>query len=165
MFLALLLAPIAGALPPAIPDTDAHATWYGEYAGDYAGRTISGNADTDGDGYPDLLVGAYGSDDGGTSSGEAYLLLGGATRWSGSLGLASADASFDGEAAGDYAGRNVAATGDVDGDGLSDMLIGAYCADTPGGTDAGEAYLVLGKRSGWSLDTPPRPGRGRQLPG
>jgi hypothetical protein len=48
-----------------------------------------------------------------------------------------------GKNGGDYAGCSVSSAGDVDGDGLDDLLMGApYNSD--GGTDAGEAYLILG---------------------
>ncbi len=51
--------------------------------------------------------------------------------------------SFVGEAAGDLSGYSVASAGDVDGDGLDDLLIGAYGNDA-GGSDAGKTYLMLG---------------------
>ena len=61
----------------------------------------------------------------------------------------AATASFLGEDPGDGAGRSVAFAGDVNGDGFDDILIGAnYRAGS-----AGETYLILGKASGWAMNT------------
>ena len=61
--------------------------------------------------------------------------------------LASADYEFVGEGSGDSAGYTVANAGDVDGDGLADILVGAYGNDDGGG-DKGQAYLFYGKTLG-----------------
>src|SRR5687768_11819083 len=54
----------------------------------------------------------------------------------------------DGAAAGDNAGRSVAGTGDVNGDGRGDMIVGAQGADLNGRANAGAAYVVFGGASG-----------------
>jgi len=113
----------------------------GENAGDYAGRALSSAGDTDGDGFEELLVGAYLNDAGGTDAGAAYLLQGPIS--AGSTDLSLADAIYKGESAGDNAGRSVSSAGDIDGDGYSDLLIGAN-QDDDGGSNAGAAYLLLG---------------------
>ena len=56
--------------------------------------------------------------------------------------LSSADQAFIGEAAADYAGGSVSNAGDVNGDGLDDILIEAHRNDD-GGSNAGKAYLLL----------------------
>jgi hypothetical protein len=66
--------------------------------------------------------------------------------------LSAADASFWGEDADDWSGRAVAGAGDVNGDAYDDLLIGAPL-DEDGGSNAGQAYLVLGKATGWAMDT------------
>lgn len=111
--------------------------------GDRAGKSVA-TGDVDGNGRPDLIVGANEDGTGGSYAGAAYLVLDGV---SGNLDLAFADASFIGEDAFDDAGRNVAFAGDVDGDGLGDMLIAAR-ENGEGGTNAGAAYLVRGGTSG-----------------
>jgi hypothetical protein len=109
----------------------------GEAASDYAGA-VSGAGDLDQDGFADFLVGAPGSDLGGTGSGSTYLFYGPIT---GDRSLSLADAQFVGEHAGDAAG-GVSSAGDVDGDGFGDILLGAYESGDGGGY-SGAAYLVL----------------------
>ena len=136
-------------------DTDlsaADASFWGESAGDQAGSAVSGAGDVNGDGYDDLLIGAFFNDDGGSDAGQAYLILGKAYGWSMDTDLSAADASFIGEDAGDRAGWSVSGAGDVNGDGYDDLLIGAS-DDSDSDSKAGQAYLILGKASGWSMDT------------
>ena len=62
----------------------------------------------------------------------------------GELGLGSAQGIWSGQAGGDQAGFALAGAGDVDGDGLADLLVGAPYADVDSNSDAGVAYLVAG---------------------
>lgn len=116
----------------------------GEAERDYAGDSVAGAGDVNGDGNADFLVGASENDDGGYGSGKAYLVLGGirprVTTWS--LGRSSI-VKFTGETAGDSAGISLAGAGDVNGDGFDDVVIGAYASDQ-GGNAFGAAFLVWG---------------------
>ncbi|MCK5773642.1 MAG: FG-GAP repeat protein, partial [Thermoplasmata archaeon] len=114
---------------------DAHNSFWGEDPFDYSGIAISNNGDVNGDGYDDIVIGAWGDEDGGLTAGQTYLILGKASGWSVDAGLSNADASFWGEDAGDYSGFEVAGAGDVNGDGYDDILIGAY-GDDDGGSNA-----------------------------
>ena len=107
----------------------ADAGLWGEKSSDYAGMAMDGVGDVNGDGYDDLLVGAYGNDSGGSSSGAAYLVLGSSGGLS-DMNLSSADAKLTGEASSDLAGYSLSRAGDVDGDGYEDVLVGAYGNDT-----------------------------------
>ena len=120
---------------------EAAATLLGQQAGELAGREVAAAGDFDGDSYPDLLVGAPGEGSVGVGAGAVYLVLGPV---SGSLELGSADLQILPEAGGDQLGAALSPGADLDGDGLSDLLLGAPNNDT-GGSDAGAAYLVLGR--------------------
>jgi hypothetical protein len=130
----------------------ASASFWGENAYDKSGYSVAGAGDVNGDGYDDILIGAYGNNDGGSTAGQTYLILGKATGWAMDTYLSAASASFWGEDAGDASGIRVAGTGDVNGDGYHDFLIGAIL-DEDGGYRAGQTYLMLGRCSGWAMDT------------
>ena len=59
---------------------------------------------------------------------------------------------LQGEAAGDQSGCSVSAAGDINGDGISDLIVGAYYADLLGKSDAGKGYVIFGSNSStaWS---------------
>ena len=126
-------------------------SFVGENYDDQAGRSVSSAGDVDGDGLGDLLVGAYGNDDGGADAGKAYLILGASLGSTSEIDLSLADYSFVGELSGDSAGHSVSSAGDVDGDGLDDLLVGAIFNDD-GGNKAGKAYLILGASLGISSE-------------
>ena len=117
---------------------EAEVKLIGESINDHAGNSVAGAGDVDGDGHPDLLLGAYYY--GGSNEGAAYLVHGPVTA---DLNLASADAILTGENASDWAGGVVAGAGDVNADGFDDLLVGSWCY-SPGGV----VYLVLGPVTG-----------------
>jgi len=129
--------------PQSIGLSSADVTLLGEVPGDKAGYRVACAGDVDGDGLDDLLVGAQMSSAGGTQSGKAYVVLGSTVAAGGTLSLADADVHLPGETANDGAGRGLAGRGDVDGDGLDDVLIGSPAFGTPG-PRVGKAYLLLG---------------------
>jgi len=130
----------------------ADATFNGVGSGDKAGRVVAAAGDVDNDGFADLLISAPDSDSCGTtqspSCGNVYLMLGstvaaGIQAGSPVFDLSDADLRFTGETAGDQAGWAISTAGDVDGDNLDDILIGAFGNDEVG-NNGGKAYLVRG---------------------
>ena len=142
----------SSALLSSIDLSEADAKFIGEEAGDLAGYSVSSAGDVNNDGYDDILIGAMGSDTGGSYAGAAYIIYGGTTGstyglLSGNIDLSTADAKFIGEEAGDAAGSSVSSAGDVNNDGYDDILIGADGEDT-GGSSAGAAYIIYGGATG-----------------
>ncbi len=135
------------AAPPATIDLNsvsADMTIYGDYAPDQFGCSVS-SGDINGDGYADVIIGArFANPAGGYEAGETYVIFGStAPPASIDLNSISADMTIYGDDAGDKSGYSVS-SGDINGDGYADVIIGASGADPAGGRFAGETYIILG---------------------
>ena len=97
-----------------------------------------------GDGYADVIVGASYYDNGQTDEGRAYVYHGSAAGLS-----ATAAWTAESDQAGAYFGGSVATAGDVNGDGYSDVIVGASSYDN-GEADEGRAYVYHGSAAGLS---------------
>jgi hypothetical protein len=138
-------------------DTTAGFRLDGAVAGDATGHSVAGLGDVNGDGRPDLALGAPAADPGvppRANAGRAYVVYGPAA--SGNVDLASlgtggyringaAGQTADGP--GDYAGLAVAQAGDVNLDGRPDLLVGSAFAESPNCAFplAGSDYVVYGQ--------------------
>lgn len=109
----------------------------GEASNDLFGYTLKNVGDVNGDGFIDLLIGAYLSDSGGANSGRAYLYFGGVSMDN------IPDVIFTGEVAGDQFSYSLSSAGDVNGDGYNDILISSPQNDQTF-TNAGKVYLYYG---------------------
>ncbi|WP_416559215.1 Ig-like domain-containing protein [Limnohabitans sp. yimb22184] len=128
----------------------------GQGASDNSGNSVASAGDVNGDGLTDLIVGAFISDPiAGLNAGRSYVVFG-------KTGMTAVDLSavaagnggfvINGQAAGDNSGNSVASAGDVNGDGLSDLIVGARSSDPTAGADAGRSYVVFGKTGTTGVD-------------
>ncbi len=125
-------------------------------ASDASGGSVSGAGDVNGDGFADVVIGARFANPNGPNTGQAYVVFGsegGGQVRLGSLasrGFQINGISFGGQ--GDQAGISVSGAGDFNSDGLADVIVGAPNADPDGAGNAGEAYVIFGKRDSEDIE-------------
>lgn len=109
---------------------------------DDLGEAVSSAGDVNGDGLDDLIVGAPGA-------GKSYVVFGRNGGFESSLGLADLDGQNGFALVGDAnVGASVSGAGDVNGDGIDDVIVGGS-RSAPDGTATGASYVVFGSSAGF----------------
>ena len=112
------------------------------------GVSVSAAGDVNSDGFDDVIIGVLRA---GQSSGSSYLVFGKGTPFPAFINLSNLTAPIglrlNGATIDDYSGVSVSTAGDVNGDAINDMIIGASGAD-PNGAASGSSYVVFGRDTG-----------------
>lgn len=139
--------PVSPVLPLASLDGSLGFRLDGHFGLDFAGKAVASAGDLNGDGFDDVAIGAFNA---GLGYGWSYVVFGRAAPFDASLALRNLDGRngfrLDGVAFDDNAGTSLGTAGDVNGDGVDDLIIGAPGAG-PNGTFSGSSYVVFGRRS------------------
>ncbi|MBK7434884.1 MAG: FG-GAP repeat protein [Chitinophagaceae bacterium] len=126
----------------------------------FFGTSVASAGDVNGDGYGDVIIGAYLYDDGvNADEGRAFVYHGSAA------GLLATPSSTpdDCNQANARFGGSVACAGDVNGDGYSDVIIGANQYDDGANTEEGRAYVYYGSATGISASPDSTPDDANQI--
>ena len=130
--------------------SDTEGNFEGELGdGDEFGSAVDSIRDFDGDGISDIIIGATEDDDGGQDRGAVYILF---LNKDGTVKeyqkISDTEGNFEGELGdGDTFGRDVSIINDLDGDGISELAVGAY-KDDDGGQDRGAVYILFLNKDG-----------------
>ncbi len=117
---------------------------------DLSGFSVSSAGDINADGLDDLIIGAFLADPNGGASGQSYVIFGNTAPFAAELELSALDSNngffINGVEFADASGISVSAAGDINSDGIADLLIGALRAD-PNDINSGESYVIFGSNS------------------
>ena len=122
---------------------------HGESLSDYSGYSVSNAGDINDDGIDDIIIGALGADPDSTDqAGKSYIIFGSVSGLAHPFNLSNINGlnglQIDGIAAFDQSGYSVSAAGDINADGIDDVIIGAHNASPNGNANAGSSYVVFG---------------------
>ncbi len=143
-----LAQPFPASLEMSTLDGTNGLVFVGDEDGDRTGLAVSTAGDVNNDGFDDLVIGAFLASDPGT----AYVVFGPVYGVPSPVELANLDGSngfaIPGLDSFDFCGIAVAGGGDLNGDGISDIAIGASEGDAPfGGLNEGEVYVIFGSET------------------
>src|SRR5262245_23285613 len=158
------IVPIASLYPAGGGDGSRGFVLPGIDSFDNSGGSVSGAGDVNGDGIDDLIIGAPYGDPGRSYAGESFVVFGSTQGFPAIVPLASLFPAGGGDGsrgfvliganATDRCGGSVSAAGDVNRDGIDDLIIGAFKADPGRDSDAGASYVVFGSKQGFPAIVP-----------
>jgi outer membrane protein assembly factor BamB len=133
---------------------------------DYLGSAVARAGDVNGDGRPDLLLGAPAASFDSVGGGAAYVVFGSSATGTLDLtGLGSRGLTITSGQAVDDFGSSLGAAGDLNGDGYDDVVVGASTAGWDGQSNSGAAYLIPGRASGGAVNASALGAAGRLVTG
>nr|WP_314628497.1 cadherin-like domain-containing protein [uncultured Noviherbaspirillum sp.] len=113
-------------------------------AGGNLGQSVSSAGDINGDNITDLVLGAGAAN---ASRGASYVIFGSRSPFPATFNLSQLNGTngfiIPGIAASGQLGTSVSTTGDINGDGITDLVLGAYTTNT----NIGTSYIIFGNRS------------------
>lgn len=125
-------------------------------ANTFSGRSVAAIGDINGDGIGDMVIDTPGFDASLSNIGRAQVIFGNAGGFNKSFDITTLDASegftFDGSGQTDQFGVAIAGAGDVNGDGIDDLLVSAYTETGANGQFSGAAYVLFGDAGGFPLN-------------
>lgn len=134
-------------------NTGAGTFFNGASTNDASGTSVASVGDVNADGLNDFIIGAPWADPNGPNSGAAFVVFG-RPNYLPTFDLSVLDGTngfrINGVSTGDNTGISVAGPGDVNGDGIDDVIIGAHAASPYNRTNAGVSYVVFGKNTGFA---------------
>ncbi|CAC5342507.1 MULTISPECIES: RHS repeat-associated core domain-containing protein [Planktothrix] len=124
-------------------------------AGNFAGSSLSNIGDFNGDTIDDFIVGGFAADPNNiNATGESYVVFGTNQGFPANFDLSTLNGTngfiIEGFEAESFSGGAVSSAGDINGDGLKDLIIGAFASDSNSLNNSGRTYVVLGSNQPFS---------------
>ncbi|MEA5542097.1 VWD domain-containing protein [Limnoraphis robusta Tam1] len=124
-------------------------------AGNFAGSSVSNIGDFNGDTIDDFIVGGFAADPNNiNATGESYVVFGTNQGFPANFDLSTLNGTngfiIEGFEAESFSGGAVSSAGDINGDGLKDVMIGAFASDSNNLNDSGRTYIIFGSNQPFS---------------